>query len=149
MAGASIYIDIENDSAAKKVLQQLLEVGQNLDAPFADIGEYLLNSHRERWARQEAADGTPWAPLAPKTVKRKKKNQNKILVLEGDLRDLLRYQTAPDGLEFGTDRIYGATHQFGDEERGIPARPPLGLTEEDRVEILDILQEHLERASGG
>ncbi|WP_241085742.1 phage virion morphogenesis protein [Candidatus Vondammii sp. HM_W22] len=64
----------------------------------------------------------------------------RILVESGALRD---------SLEFGTDRKYGATHQLGDQERGIPARPFLGIDDQDRDEILAILQRHLEEALGG
>lgn len=150
MAGASLKADIHiDDREVRQALQRLERSGGNLQAAFADIGEYLLISHRERWEREEAPDGTPWAPLDPKYQARKKKNQDKTLLLEGDLRDLLRYQDSPEGLEFGTDRIYGATHQFGAEERGITARPFLGLTEADHLEILDIIGDHLEAALGG
>lgn len=38
---------------------------------------------------------------------------------------------------------YAATHQFGREGDGIPARPFLGLAQFERVEILDILRDHL------
>lgn len=145
MAGASLKVEID-DREVLKALQRLQDAGANMQGAFADIGEYLLISHRERWDRQVSPDGTPWAPLAPQTVKYKKKNQDKILVLDGNLRDLLRYQDRPDGLEFGTDRIHGATHQFGREDAGISARPFLGLSDEDRVEVLDILQDHLEAA---
>lgn len=150
MAGASLGIGIEIDNRdVLQALRRLQEAGGNLQGAFADIGEYLLISHRERWDQQVSPDGTPWAPLAPKYQARKKKNQDKTLLLEGDLRDLLRYQASPDGLEFGTDRIYGATHQFGREEAGISARPFLGLSDQDRTEVLAILQEHLEGALRG
>lgn len=150
MAGASLGIRTEiDDREVREAIKRLQEAGGDMGAAFADIGEYLLNSHRERWDRQEATDGTPWAPLNPKYKRRKHKYEDKILVLEGDLRDLLRYDASQEGLEFGTDRIYGATHQFGREEAGIPARPWLGLTNGDRLEILDILQDHLEAALNG
>ena len=35
--------------------------------------------------------------------------------------------------------LQGATHQFGDEDRGIPARPFLGLSDDDRVRIEDLV----------
>lgn len=150
MAGASLGISVEiDDREVLQAIQRLQDAGGNLQGAFADIGEYLLISHRERWDRQVSPEGEPWAPLAPQTIKRKKKNRDKVLVLEGDLRDLLRYQDSPDSLEFGTDRIYGASHQFGREEAGIPARPFLGISDEDRVGILDILRDHLEEALGG
>ena len=70
----------------------------------------------------------------------------KILQDRGTLHDTLRYQASASGVEIGTDRIYGATHQFG---RGnIPARPFLGLSAGDRQDILAIVRDHLARALG-
>jgi len=43
----------------------------------------------------------------------------------------------------GSNLEYAATHQFGREADGIPARPFLGVALFEKVEILDILREHL------
>lgn len=145
MAGARITLDVDD----RQVLTRLDELLARLDDPaplFQDIAETLLNATRNRFDEQHAPDGTPWAPLSPAYQTRKKKNRDKILVLDGYLKGLLRYQILPDGLELGTDRIYGATHQFGDPARNIPARPFLGLSEDDRSEVLSILSEYLARA---
>ncbi|MCC8998035.1 MAG: phage virion morphogenesis protein [Candidatus Contendobacter sp.] len=45
--------------------------------------------------------------------------------------------------------MYGATHQFGNPNLNIPARPFLGLSQSDEQELLDILNDHLNRALGG
>jgi phage virion morphogenesis protein len=145
MAGASIQIDID-DRQVTAVLGELIARGQDLEPAFREIGEYLDLVHRGRWDQQQAPDGTPWAPLNPAYQARKKRNADRILVLDGYLRDLLRYQASSDGLAFGTDRVYGATHQFGRPEAGIPARPFLGLSEEDGREVLEILARHLQGA---
>nr|EJA3268117.1 phage virion morphogenesis protein [Pseudomonas aeruginosa] len=57
-----------------------------------DIGELLLNIHRRRFRAQVSPDGTPWQPLSPAYLRRKRKNRDKILTLDGHLRNLLRYQ---------------------------------------------------------
>lgn len=145
MAGAFIQIDID-DRQVTAVLTELIARGEDLKPALREIGEYLDLAHRERWDRERAPDGTPWAPLKPATQARKKRNAGKILVLDGYLRDQLRYQASSDRLEFGTDRVYGATHQFGRPEAGIPARPFLGLSEEDERQVLEILTEYLEGA---
>ena len=143
MSGASITIEI-NDRHVREVLDQLVDLtARNMKPALRAIGEYLDLAHRQRWDREVSPDGAPWAPLDPKHRARKKRNPDKVLVLDTHLRDTLRYQVGDDSLSFGTDRIYGATHQFGAPERGIPARPFLGLSEDDRREVLEILQEHL------
>lgn len=45
----------------------------------------------------------------------------------------------------GTNEVYGPTHQFGDGNRNIPARPFLGLPDAD--DVLDIVENHLHRAA--
>lgn len=142
MAGASVSIDIDDEEVVA-VLRQLQEKTEDLSEAFADIGEYLLDSHKDRFDQQTAPDGTPWAPLSPAYKKRKKKNADQILLLEGHLKTTLRYQASATDLLLGTNRIQGATHQFGDDERGIPARPFLGLSDDDRDEVVAILGEFL------
>ena len=183
MAGVTIDIDDRQVLEVLELLGRLDAGARDLTEPFTDFGEHLLNSHRERWARQESPDGTPWAPLDPKYQARK--NADKILVLEGILRDTLHYEAGPGELLFGTNAPYGAIHQFGgdiphaarsqqayfrlDKRSGtvgnkfvkksrsnfaqwvtigahtthIPARPWLGLTDEDERELLAILGDFL------
>ncbi len=140
MAGAHIEITA-NDRQIHEGLQALQDKLGNLKPVFQDIGEALLNSTRERFHTQTAPDGSPWAALSPNT--RKKKNQNLILTLNGYLRGTLNYQADKDSLRVGTPLIYGATHQFGNPSRNIPARPFLGLSEDDTQYILETMAEWL------
>ncbi|CAD5107228.1 phage virion morphogenesis protein [Zestomonas carbonaria] len=81
-----------------------------------DLGELLLVIHQARFRAQVSPEGNPWKPLSPRYLRRKPKNKDKILVLSGgaeSLRGGLRYQVDGDDLLFGTDRPYGAIHQFG------------------------------------
>tara|TARA_R110002050_G_scaffold269917_1_gene412428 strand:- start:47232 stop:47681 length:450 start_codon:yes stop_codon:yes gene_type:complete len=147
MAGAAISIDFEfNDDRVLKALRKLADAGADMEPAFIDIGESLSNSTRERFEAQESPDGEPWAALNPKYQARKKKNADKILVLEGFMRDTMAYNTDSHGLEFGTNRIQGATMQFGDTERNIVARPFLGISTDDEQMILDTLNDHFEYA---
>lgn len=172
MAGASLTIDID-DRAVTDALRELQRRGEDLQPALRDMGEYLLIAHRHHFEQERAPDGTPWAPLADATilarmrrgVKKPKEGRRslrtqagntkagaigvlarlKILQDSGNLRDALRYQVSESALEFGTDRIYGASHQFG---RGaIPARPYLGLSSGDERELLDIVAGYLAGAA--
>lgn len=148
MAGASTSID---DREVIEALKRLEQAGGDLTASFTVIGEKLLRTHKERFNQQRDPEGKPWAPLSPKYRARKKRNQDKTLVLYRYLSGLLRYQVGAGGtrLELGTDRVYGATHQFGDPRRNITARPFLGLSDDDRRMILEVIQGHYRRALGG
>lgn len=147
MAGSSLRLDIHySHREVTEALKRLAEASGDMEAAFRDIGEALLNSHQERFTEQQSPDGERWAPLSPKYARRKRENRDKILILTGELRDLLRYQASATELVLGTDRRYGATHQFGDERRNIPERPFLGLSDDDRQAVLDILGDHLKAA---
>ena len=141
MAGARITLDYETGPALT-FLRQLGEHIDDLSPLFGQIGEYLDESTEARFAAQEAPDGTPWAPLSPDYAKRKRKNADKILVLDGILRDTLAYNVGPRELEFGTNQEYGATHQFGRDS--IPAREYIGISNEDENEILLLTREYVE-----
>jgi len=57
------------------------------------------------------------------------------------------FRAARDEVQVGSNLIYAATHQFGDPARNIPARPFLGLSTDDRTEILALAQAWLEAAA--
>ncbi len=110
MAGATLEFD------AAGALAVINEAAQAMGRPeplLRDIGEYLLIAHDQRFASQTSPDGTPWQALSPAYQRRKRKNQDKILVLDGYLKNTLRYQVSNDELLFGTNRQYAAIHHFG------------------------------------
>lgn len=80
----------------------------------------------------------------------------KPLVETGILQDTIRYQIIDGGagVEIGTNRFAGewaagaAVHQFGSKNGKIPARPFLGLSADDKAEVLDILGRFLDEAVG-
>lgn len=144
MAGASAGIQIDIDDAELQAgLKKLAARIGDLTPFFRDIGEELLNSTRARFGTQTSPAGVPWEALSPAYQKRKRKNRDKILTLDGRLRGTLNYRVAPDELRIGTPLIYGATHQFGRPEQNIPPRPFLGLSDADREAILDALRDWL------
>ena len=141
MAGSFIEITVD-DTEIRQALEQLQAKLGDLTPVFRDLGEALKISHRERFSRGVGPDGQPWPELSPGYRATKKKNKDKKLVLDGWLREL-HYQAGGTELRLGTDRLYGATHQFGDPARHIPARPFLGLDEAEQAHVLDVLAEWL------
>ena len=128
MAGTRIEVKLTGLKPLQVRLNELITRAENLEPALQEMGEYLLQSHRERFALEIAPDGTPWEPLAPQTLKRKQ-GEDRILQQGGYLRDLLSYDiNGLNQLVFGTNLEYGATHQYGREDDGIPARPWLGLS---------------------
>lgn len=129
MAGATLTFDYQD------ALSTLLATHAALSDPtplLSDMGEKLLEFHQQRFRDQTAPDGTPWAPLSARYKKRKRKNPDKILTLDGPLRNTLRWQIAAQELLFGTDRPYGAIHQFGGTIE-MPARSQQAYYQQDRI----------------
>lgn len=197
MSGVTLTLDWRN------ALSLLLETEQRLrsPAPLLDkMGEALQGFHRQRFKDQESPDGEAWQELSSRYRKRKKRNKDKVLTRDGVLRNTLRWQIRGSELLFGTDRPYGAIHQFGGiieiaarsqqayyrEVRGekikgqivrkvknqfvskkranysewntigaysisMPARPWLGVSDSERLRLMDIATHYLyrERHRGG
>jgi len=150
MAGASldIQLTISNAAEVKAAFESLQAKLADLTPVFQGIDESMLNRTRERFNTQTAPDGRSWQALSP-DYKKRKKNADKILTLHGRLRGLLNYRAGPNEVRIGTPLIHGATHQFGNPQRHIPARPFLGLSQSDEQALLDILNDHLSRTLSG
>ena len=158
-------------------LNQIAERIGNMTPAMQAIGEILAESAKHRFDTSTDPEGKRWAPNAPATVlariaqisgayspktgKLTKKGatvamNKKPLVATGMLQDSIRYQVRPDGMgvEIGTNRFAGewaggaAVHQFGREDGSIPARAFLGISAEDRIAVLDVLNLFLEQSTG-
>lgn len=112
MAGATLEFDSQAVLAA---INEAAEAMGNPDPMLRDMGEYLMIAHDARFASQTAPDGTPWQALSPRYQRSKKKNQDKILRLDGYLANTLRYQVGGGELVFGSNRPYAAIQHFGGE----------------------------------
>lgn len=143
MAGSFVVITHQGIKDAYSILQGLYDKTGDLSEPLADIGEHLLLSHRDRWDAQESPDGAAWAPLSETYQAKKQRHANEILRLNDDLRDTLNYQSEPLALYFGTPLEYGAAHQFGRDDINLPARPYLGLSDQDSEDVLSIISGYL------
>ena len=151
-------------------LEQLRRNLDKRDAMLDEIGQVLATSTRERFRSATAPDGSPWKPLSPKTLKRKK--NSRILVESGELHGSIHHEVQGDTVAIGTNLKYAGVHQFGgtiQRERrrrsakgfmlggepvaqskiAIPARPFLGLSKSDEKQVTDIVQKHIARAVEG
>jgi phage virion morphogenesis protein len=152
MAGTTATIEID-DKEARELLGRLARFGSDRLLEFyRDVGPDMVRRTRERAEREEAPDGSAWAPLSPAYAAYKARKRPGVPILKFDfhmLGDMFSYQARPDELLWGTNAVWGATHQFGDRERGIPKREFLGLSDDDAKVLIEILSEHLEDAAAG
>jgi phage gpG-like protein len=171
-------ITIEVSSRAiDDALERLIAAAgpQGLARAWRGIGEDLVASTKARFVTGTAPDGSRWARNAESTLlkalgERHYRKDGRInaagaallankrpLVQSGVLADTIAWQLTDDGatLEVGTDRFAdtikdgAAVHQLGSRDGRIPARPFLGLSDEDEARIMAVLDEHIDRAIRG
>lgn len=119
-------------------------LGGDLTPLMKAIGGILENSTRERFSSKIAPDGTSWQQLKPSTVKQKKGRGGSILVERGDLMKSITHHATSHSVTVGTNRHYGKYHQVGTKH--MPARPFLGISASDGVNIQDVLNQFLREA---
>lgn len=69
------------------------------------------------------------------------------LELFGHLRDSIMSESSSDSVEWGTNVVYGAVHQFG--HGGVPPRPYLGISHDNEEELAGIIEDWFAEAAGG
>lgn len=123
----------------------LLSRAANPRPAYIAIGEYLIRSADQNFARQQSPDGQRWAPNTRLTIERylagALKNGSKLLnkkgqlnskgsqfvsskkILQGHtgmLRHRLFYRLVADGVEYGSPEVYAAMMQFGGKKSAYP-----------------------------
>jgi len=144
MAGTRIVVD-GSTAIITQAVEALRKQSKNLSEPNAEVGEYLIESHQDRFDNAESPDGEPWAPLS-ESYKARSKRPSDILIEDGILKGTLNYNASQEELLFGTPMEYGAAHHFGYEERNLDARPWLGISDTDADVIISIFNAHLSEA---
>ncbi|HRD68327.1 MAG TPA: phage virion morphogenesis protein [Candidatus Competibacter sp.] len=147
MTGAAIEIRPEGLAALDRRIDRLL-AGLNNPEPLlrelAAAGE--SQTRRRMESDKRGPDGTPWPEWSPGYAATRHGGQS-LLDARGDLIQSLTAFADRQTAGWGTNLIYAATHQFG---RGaIPARPFLGVSDDDERELLDLAEEWLDRLLGG
>jgi len=148
------------DPALEAVAAAVSDMTPVMDA----IGELLLVSAQDRMRDGEQPDGTPFAPRSQTTLDRYAKlglTFGAPLTVSGDMRNTLFYEADQDSVEYGSNAIQAAVMQFGAAKGAfgkasngasipwgtIPARPFIGLSDEDQSNIVADLEDWLEEAA--
>lgn len=140
----------------------------NMTPVMQDLGELMVRQTKDRFPDGIGPDGSRWAPKSPVTMQRYgSRRSNRIdprplFGPSGRLSSEISYQAGPTSVEWGSNLIYAGVMQFGaargafgTTSRGapipwgnIPARPFIGVSDEDRNKITDVLEEWLLSVAG-
>ena len=143
MTGARLVLDLEGLARLAGWTEDMR--GQLGDLPEA-LGALVESQTRRRIEEERTGpDGTPWPAWSPRYAATRHSGHS-LLQNEGDLLDSIFHEVTGDGVEIGSGLVYAATHQFGHEERSIPARPYLGLSADNEAEITALIADLMEEA---
>lgn len=122
---------------------------------MGDLGELLVASTKARFAAGTDPDGTAWAQNSAVTLARKS-DPRPLFGTSGSLNSQIFSAAGADYVQVGSAMVYAAMMQFGGTKDrwphlwgDIPARPYLGLSDEDKENILAETQDWLSGAFSG
>ena len=130
------------DKALGKAAQKLA----NTQPLMETIGEVLVSGTLQRFQDEEDPDGKKWKPSV-----RAMETGDKTLSDTGRLQRSIDYAATSDKVMVGTNVVYGRIHQLGGKtgkghKVDMPARPYLGVSEEDMKEIRGTVEDFLKDA---
>lgn len=153
-----------NVGKTREALKAAIAQLQDMTPVYEDVADYMVEKTRLRFIEGKAPDGTQWAPKSEATLERYKRlgygNLGKPLIgpLKALSRQVLSF-VSRDGVVIGSAQIYARVMQegaqkgaFGTDSRGrpvpwgrIPAREWLGISAQEGIDIVEIVEEHLGR----
>ncbi len=150
MAGAAFELAVANEGRLREDLRRMV---RGLDAAqrrqlLDDLGALLESQTKERFEEKRGPRGAEWEPWRDARYAKAQTGRGKSLLEdEGDLLGSIVPAVDGDQVTVGSVKEYAATHQYGDEERNIPARPYLGLSERDVGELGELVEEFVAEAA--
>ncbi len=145
------------DRQVLDVMARLLSVATDPRPLHDRIGADLEGNAAARFRDKRDPDGMPWTPWADSTAaRRQKQGKGELLRFDGHLSTSLNYQPLSDGVAVGYAQKYAVHHEFGAPRANIPRRgllmsdPEAGtIGEQDRVTVLEILENYVLGVAGG
>lgn len=135
-----------DDSEIRRALANLLALGQGRDL-MRKVANVVRQDVEETFDKERSPDGTAWQKLNPIYQERRYRQgyDGAILQRRGDLINSLNIDYGDNFALVGVSEPYGQYHQFG-TQRGLPARPFLGVSETGIEELKQLLQRELAKA---
>lgn len=154
-----------DDGQVLGALERLLALGRNQSAAMKEVAGLGESATRLRFRAERGPDGQRWKPSL-----RAQLSGGRTLTRDGHLSGSINANSGTDYAEWGVNRIYAAIHQFGGVIKAksagglkfklpgggfavvkavhMPARPYLGVNDDDRSDILDIIERRIASALG-
>jgi len=159
MGGAIITVDLDTE-VVKARLNRLAEVVSDLTPLMDQIGMSMVASTQNRFETSTAPDGSKWL----------ESSSDQTLLRDGHLQDSITYEAKENSVDIGSNMVYAAIHQFGGiikpkngkalcfqagegmvvvKQVEMPARPYLGMDDDDEEAINQIIDDLFNQALEG
>ena len=143
---AGIRLEADTALLRRRVADMAAVLQKNPEAAFDEVGQILAASTVLRFERGAGPDGEPWEPS-----RRALEEGGQTLVDSARLRNSITHVASADGVDVGTNVLYAAIHQFGsgdlEKPKNIPARPFLGLDDDDADAVVGVFRRRLAGAA--
>ena len=141
MTGAVVEFDHQDFMRVQAALDRLIDAGQHPRRLLEQLAGGVESQTRRRIGQTKTApDGRRWAAWSAAYAATRGPGKS-LLQSEGDLLDSIVSDVHDDTAEVGSNLVYAATQQFGDDDRGIPARPYLGISRRDHDELERLIED--------
>ncbi len=147
----TVELNLDNSKVLKK-LHNLATAGEDLSPVMKDIAGIFADASEQAFNTEvDPNTGQPWEPLteAHSNARKERGYIGSILAMTGQLAASLQSDYGMDFAQVGSNLTYAAIHQHGGiadmrpSNAAIHARPFLGVSHEDREEIMAALEAHL------
>lgn len=148
MGGVQVSTSIE-DQVSPRIARLALKI-RDLSPVLDEIGASNVTETQHRFEQETDPEGRKWQGLSALTIAKRKQARPRILQDKRHLFDSITHVVSGGKqVAVGSNKVQARIHQLGGfAGRGhkveIPARPYLGISEEGRKEILDIVRDHIE-----
>lgn len=145
MAGSSLKIDFEDSGfqafLEKLTAEDLYKIEKSIGLEMAEVARDHLEEHKT----PEGKSMAKWSSRYEKRVKDSGERRDILLGPERRLHRSMTFSVETDGIYYGSAMVYARAHQEGFNKRNLPARPYLGMGEEEKQGIDDVIVDFMNR----
>ena len=168
MTGVAASVALESSAALQGALERMRQLGDNPRRIWEALGTYGESSTRRRFKKSVGPGGARWKPSARALASGGRTLEDKGAY--GGLLGSITHRADANSAEWGTNKIYAGTHQFGGvivpksarslrfavpggfvstKRVTMPARPFLGVDAEDGQALQEVALDVVRLAEAG
>ena len=154
MPGSAFEIDLSDVERMARELTAAMNRLKVMDQAqlLHDLGVEMEAQTKERFEEKVDPDGTPWEAWSTRYAARRRKQAPGASILRGrgpGLYESIASAVSGERINVGSRMVYAGVHQHGWPQRNIPARAYLGLSRDNREDLIAVMSGFVRRMSGG